>query len=47
MAPCRAQLRIDQIGVRYLGKSTVAKRGNREIAAQLAARTIALTVALR
>jgi len=35
MAPGRAQLRVGQIGVRCLGKSTVAKRGKGEIVAQL------------
>jgi hypothetical protein len=35
MAPGRAQLGVGQISVRCLGKSTVAKRGKREIVAQL------------
>jgi hypothetical protein len=35
MAPGRAQLRVGQISVRCLGKSTVAKRGKGEIVAQL------------
>ena len=40
LAPGRGQLRVGQISVRCLGKSTVAKRGKGEIVAQLGGRTI-------